>query len=271
MELGNVLKATYGAHVIVGAYEAANEAADKPSEVLDDESASVIQYLLYGKMAKGRQNKSYANEAISVAQKFAEPAASISEKYGRMKELAEQAASGSYSGEEVAQMQEEFGQLAEEINSLANSTEHNGNKLFTSESETISISIGRNSAIDIFGRDLTIDIEGLDLTTDAEGALSAIQSNVRSADYYSGYIDDQVAHIQRAVNLIEFEVNNNLGVEVEDFDMELAKEVAGYAASQTLSDFSVLFDTQANVEPERALQLLREWAEEAQEEDEGKD
>lgn len=258
MELGNVLKVTYGAHVIVGAYNAANEAADKPSEVLDDESMSVIQYLLHGKMAEGRQNKSYANEAISVGQAFAEPAASISEKYARMKELAEQAASGSYSAEEVAQMQEEFEQLAEEINSLANGTEHNGNKLFTAEGETISISIGKNSAIDIFARDLTIDIEGLDLTTDAEGVLSAIQSKVSSADYYSGYLEDQVAHLQRAVNLIEFEVNNDLGVEAEDFDMELAKEVAGYAASQTLSDFSVLFDTQANVEPERALQLLKD-------------
>ncbi len=241
MELGNVLKATYGAHVIVGAYNAANEAADKPSEVIDvadpflpgDESMSVIQYLLHGKMAEGRQNKSYANEAIRLQT-------------------------------QDSRLQTPDFTLVLCLwscvcsNSLANSTEHNGNKLFTAEGETISISIGKNSAIDIFARDLTIDIEGLDLTTDAEGALSAIQSKVSSADSYSGYLEDQVAHLQRAVNLIEFEVNNDLGVEVEDFDMGLAKEAAGYAASQTLSDFSALFDTQANVEPDRALQLLKD-------------
>jgi len=69
-------------------------------------------------------------------------------------------------------------------------------------------------------------------------------------------------------DLIEFEIPNDMGIEADEdeFDMALAKEVAGYASSQTLEDMSVLFEAQANVEPNSALQLLQDRIEELKEE-----
>ena len=49
-----------------------------------------------------------------------------------------------------------------------------------------------------------------------------------------------------------------MGVEADQFDTELAKEVAGVAATATLEELIALFDAQSNVESEKALQLLRE-------------
>jgi len=71
-------------------------------------------------------------------------------------------------------------------------------------------------------------------------------------------------------DLIEFEIPNDMGIEADEdeFDMALAKEVAGYASSQTLEDMSVLFEAQANVEPNSALQLLQDRIEELKEEPE---
>ncbi|NQT02057.1 MAG: hypothetical protein HQ580_08545, partial [Planctomycetes bacterium] len=240
-------------------------------EVLDDSSASVIQYLLEGKVSENRQNESYANEVISMTQGLAETASTIKDKFARMKELAEQAASGEYSAEEVEGMQTEFEQLVGEINNLVDNTEQNKNKLFSGEGTAISISIGNNSTININAMNLSINGEGLDLATDPEGVVTAIQSQVSQSSCYSEYIGDQLDNLGEMINYIEFEKNNDMGVDAEEFDMELAEEVAGVAAATTLDELTVLFDAQTNIEPEKALQLLKEEIEQAQQSNEPED
>ena len=267
MELGNLMKVVYGVHVITGAYTKANNQPNAASD--DDAAASVIRYLLHGKISEGQENERYVSEAISMAQEFADAALEINNKLQTMKELAEKAA-GTGSKKKKEKLQEEFEQLAGEINDIVENTEYNGNKLFSSDGKTISISIGNGSSIDVVSKDLSIDIDGLDLTTDAEGALAAIQSSASQSSYYSGYLEDQVSHLENAAGLIEFEIPNDMGIEADEdlFDMGFAKEVAVYASSQTLEDLSVLFEAQANVEPNRALQLLKDRIEELKEDQE---
>lgn len=259
LELGNVLKTTYGAWVITGTYTGIGNS----TEVSDDDTAvATIQHLLRGETADGLLNLSYANETISTLQGLDAAATAIGGKLARMEELAEQAASGTYSDEELADMQQEFEGLAEGINDIVESTEYNGNKLFGADGESISISIGNGSSIDIVAKDLSIDIEGLDLTTQdgAEDALESIERALRQSDYYSGYISKQIGRLEDFITLIEYEINNALGFEPEDFDTGFAEQLASYAASQSLDDMSVLFSTQANVMPERVLQLLEEYS-----------
>ncbi len=264
MELGNLMKVAYGFHVITEAYAKTNNEPNAASD--DDTAVSVIQYLLHGRISEGQENERYVSEAISMAQEFADAALEINNKLQAMQELAEKAVRIG-SNKKKEKLQEEFTQLAGEINDIVSNTEYNGNKLFGSDGKTISISIGNGSSIDIVSKDLSVDIDGLDLTTDAEGALAAIQSSASKSSYYSGYLEDQVSHLKSMAGFIEFAIPNDLGIEAEDlFDMAFAKEVAGYASSQTLEDLSVLFEAQANVEPSRALQLLKDRIEELKEE-----
>ena len=258
MELGSLTKVAYGVHVITGAY---NKTNDQPNAASDDNAAaSVIQYLLHGKMSEGQANERYANEAISVMQRFAEAVSRIYERLQKMKELVEKAIR-TFAKKKLDKLQEEYKQLGVEINDIVENTEYNGNKLFSADGKTISISIGKASSIDIVSKDLSIDIDGLDLTTDTEGALAAIQSIASQSSYYSGYLEELVSHLENMVGLIEFKIQNDMGIEgdEDEFDMSLAKEAAGYASSQTLKDASVVFDAQANVEPIRAVQLMRDW------------
>jgi flagellin-like hook-associated protein FlgL len=265
MELGNLIKVAYGVHVITGAYNQTNNQPNAASD--DDAAASVIQYLLHGKMSEGQENERYVSEAISMTQRFADATREIREKLQMMEGLAEKAASTG-SKEEKEELQEEFEQLAGEINDIVENTEYNGNKLLSADGKTVSISIGNGSTIDVVSKDLSIDIDGLDLTTDAEGVLVAIRRSVSESSYYSGYLEEQVSHLESMACLIEFEIPNDMGIEADEdeFDMALAKEVAGYASSQTLEDMSVLFEAQANVEPNSALQLLQDRIEELKEE-----
>ncbi len=274
MELGNLTKAAYGVHVITGAY---NQTNNQPNAASDDDDAatSVIQYLLHGKMSEGQENERYANEAISMMQRFAEAVSRIYEQLQKMKELAEKALR-TFSKKKLDKLQEEYKQLGVEINDIVENTEYNGNKLFSADGKTISISIGKASSIDIVSKDLSIDIDGLDLTTDAEGALgalAAIQSSASQSSYYIGYLEELVSHLENMVGLIEFKIQNDMGIaaDADEFDMALAKEVAGYASSQSQEDVSVVFDAQANVEPNRAVQLLRDWVEGFLEEDQKED
>ncbi|MFX0210808.1 MAG: hypothetical protein ACFFDT_32815, partial [Candidatus Hodarchaeota archaeon] len=58
LELGNVLKTTYSAWVIAGAYTGIGNSTEVP----DDDTAMVtIQYLLRGETADGLLNLNYAN------------------------------------------------------------------------------------------------------------------------------------------------------------------------------------------------------------------
>jgi hypothetical protein len=265
MELGNLIKVAYGVHVITGAYNQTNNQPNAASD--DDAAASVIQYLLHGKMSEGQENERYVSEAISMTQRFAGATREIKEKLQMMEGLAEKAASTG-SKKEKEELQEEFEQLAGEINDIVENTEYNGNKLLSADGKTVSISIGNGSTIDVVSKDLSIDIDGLDLTTDAEGVLVAIRRSVSESSYYSGYLEEQVSHLESMACLIEFEIPNDMGIEADEdeFDMALAKDVAGYASSQTLEDMSVLFEAQANVEPNSALQLLQDRIEELKEE-----
>jgi len=258
MELGNLTKVVYSVHVITGAY---NQTNNQPNAASDDDAAtSVIQYLLHGNISEGQENERYANEAISMTQRFAEAVSRIYEQLQKMKELAEKAVR-TFAKKKLDKLQEEFKRSANEINDIVENTEYNGNKLFSADGKTISISIGKSSSIDIVSKDLSIDIDGLDLTTDPEGALAAIQSIANESSYYSGYLEELVSHLENMVWLIEFKIHNDMGIEADEdeLDLALAKEVAGYASSQTLEDVSVVFDAQANVEPIRAVQLLRDW------------
>jgi len=144
MELGNLMKVAYGVHVITGAYTKTNNEPNAASD--NDAAASVIQYLLHGKISEGQENERYVSEAISMAQEFADAALEINNKLQTMKELAEKAA-GTGSKKKKEKLQEEFEQLAGEINDIVSNTEYNGNKLFSSDGKTISISIGNGSML----------------------------------------------------------------------------------------------------------------------------
>ncbi len=270
MELENLTNVGYGFHVIKGAYNQTNNPLNSASH--DDAGASVIQHLIHGNMSEGQESERYANEAISVMQRFAEAVSRIYEQIQKMRELAEKALR-TFAKKKLDKMQEEFNHSANEINDIVENTEYNGNKLFSADGKTISISIGKASSIDIVSKDLSIDIDGLNLTTDTEGALAAIQSIASRSSYYSGYLEELVSHLENMVGLIEFKIQNDMGIEgdEDEFDMSTAKEVAGYASSQTLKDVSGVFDAQANVEPIRAVQLLRDWVKGFLEEDQEED
>ena len=254
LELGNVVRVSYGANVISQAY---SRAADSTTAQDKEDATAAIQYLLRGKIDESRQAARYAGEAVSTTQALADAATNIGKKLIEMKKLAEDAAEDNHTEKELKEMQEKFEKLAKEINDIAD-TEYNGNKILGAGGEGISVNIGNGSEIDFAAKDLSFDAKELDLTTDAGAAKKAVDAAIEKSDYYIGYINKQADRLGETAMLIEYEVNNAFGVKADDFNTDIAKEIAAAAAKQTTEDMSKLFAAQGNLSPQKVSQLLKD-------------
>ena len=95
----------------------------------DDAAGLAIRESMRSEIAALNQGVRNAQDAISMIQTAEGAMAVIDEKLIRMKELAEQAATGTYTNEQRLIIHSEFAAMAAEIDRIANATDFNGVKL----------------------------------------------------------------------------------------------------------------------------------------------
>lgn len=95
----------------------------------DDAAGLAIRELMRADMAALHQGVRNANDAISMIQVVDGALSIIDEKLIRMKELAEQAATGTYNSTQRLMIHSEFVAMGEEIDRIARATNFNGIKL----------------------------------------------------------------------------------------------------------------------------------------------
>lgn len=95
----------------------------------DDAAGLAIRELMRADVAALHQGVRNANDAISLLQTADGALSIIDEKLIRMKELAEQAATGTYNSTQRLMIESEYQAMASEITRIANATDFNGIKL----------------------------------------------------------------------------------------------------------------------------------------------
>ena len=95
----------------------------------DDAAGLAISELMRADIAALNQGVRNANDAISLIQTADGALGVIDEKLIRMKELAEQASTGTYDSTQRLMIDSEYQQMASEITRIANATDFNGIKL----------------------------------------------------------------------------------------------------------------------------------------------
>jgi flagellin len=95
----------------------------------DDAAGLAVRELMRADIAVLNQGVRNANDAISLLQTMDGAAQVIDEKLIRMKELAEQAATGTYNDDQRSIMNDEFDAMRDEIERIAQATEFNGIKM----------------------------------------------------------------------------------------------------------------------------------------------
>ena len=129
----------------------------------DDAAGLAFRELIRADIQVLQQGSRNAQDGISMVQTMEGAMAVMDEALIRMKELAEQAATGSYSAAQRVIMDNEFSQMADEIERIAYATTFNGVTLLnTAPTTTNALSIHVASAT-------TIDIDRVDMTKSGLG------------------------------------------------------------------------------------------------------
>jgi len=98
----------------------------------DDAAGLAVRELIRADVATLRQGQRNAGDGISMLQVAEGALGTVDAILIRMKELAEQASTGSYSADQRGLMDQEFGELAKEISRISETTDFNGMKLLAS-------------------------------------------------------------------------------------------------------------------------------------------
>ena len=135
----------------------------------DDAAGLAVRELIRADVAVLMQGSRNASDGISMLQTMEGAMAVIDDNLIRMKELAEQAATGSYSAAQRSIMNSEFAEMADEINRIAGSTSFNGNTLLDVGASNVDIHVGTTQTIAITAKDMTTAATGLNIATGSGG------------------------------------------------------------------------------------------------------
>ena len=145
----------------------------------DDAAGLAVRELIRADVAVLQQGARNALDGISMLQTMEGAMAVINESLIRMSELAEQAATGSYSTAQRTIMNAEFAEMAAEIERIAGATKFNEISMLNTGTGTVSIHVGTASTIDISKVNMTQS--GLSIET-GNGEWGAMTSDANAYD-----------------------------------------------------------------------------------------
>jgi len=108
----------------------------------DDPAGLAVRELIRADIAALRQGSRNAADAVSMLQVSEGAMAVVDDILVRMRELAEQAATGSYSDDQKQIMQDELSDLIDEIDRIALNTDFNDNNLLSATGTTFEFALG---------------------------------------------------------------------------------------------------------------------------------
>lgn len=233
----------------------------------DDAAGLGISETLRAQIRSINQAVRNSNDGISLLQIADGGAANIGGLLARLRELAEQSASGVLGSNERSFLDQEFLALRSEIDRISAVTEFNGVKLLSGTgNDSLSLQIGfRSSAND----SLTLSLNDLDRVS--LGLTSANVSTSSAALTALGTIDSAISavasaragigslqnRIDAAVANLEVASVNITAAESRIRDADIAFETALFVRNQILVSAGVSILAQANTLPQQALTLLQ--------------
>jgi flagellin len=229
----------------------------------DDAAGLAVRELMRADIAVLQQGARNAQDGISLLQTTEGAMQTIDDLLVRMKQLAEQAATGTYSDAQRTIMSSEFKELADEIERIAGAEQFNGITMLNSATGTISIVFGDSSdSIEINKADMTkeglsIDTLGLSTTSSAQTALTTLDSAISGATTARADFGAKMNRLENTVSVLNVQTENLMAAESRISDVDVATEMAAMTRNQVLAQAGVAMLAQANMMPQMALTLVR--------------
>ena len=252
----------------------------------DDAAGLAIRELMRTDIAALQQGVRNANDAISLIQTADGALAIIDEKLIRMKELAEQAATGTYDSTQRLMIESEYQAMASEITRIANATDFNGIHLLNgnlssdthngsamsstgklkvhfgtandSAEDYYYIKIGTSTASALGVGNQAVGTDGLTVSTQeaAQKALVAITNAVVSKDKIRAHLGALQNRLENTISNLTTQSENLQAAESRISDVDVATEMTKFVRNQILTQSSVAMLSQANSMPRMAMTLI---------------
>ena len=233
----------------------------------DDAAGLAVREQMRCDIAVLRQGIRNANDGISMLQTADGALSVIDEKLIRMKELAEQAATGTYTDAQRAIMDSEFQQMASEIDRIAKATDFNGIHLLNGDQSgglKIHFGTGNDVAEDYYyvsineATSSALGLNNVAISTQAlaQSALTMIDSAISSKDEIRANLGAMQNRLENTISNLSIQAENLQAAESQISDVDVATEMTEFVRNQVLAQAGVAMLAQANALPQMALTLL---------------
>ena len=220
-----------------------------------------------------------ANDGISLAQTADGALSQLTESLQRMRELAVQARNATNSDADKDSLDQEFGQLAQEIQRVLGGTTFNGKAILADSSGTQTFQIGPNTtsndSIDITTNDLTQDatittVAGTDNTgsgrsvidhtaspSDIANVMANIDAAINTVNSQRATLGASQNRFDAVISDLQVAVENQSAAQSRIMDADFASETAALSRAQILQQAGTAMVAQANTMPQQVLTLLK--------------
>jgi len=269
LTIKNNIMAADAARQLSRSYDALAQSVERLSSGLrintakDDAAGLAVRELMRADIAVLQQGARNAQDGISLLQTTEGAMQTIDNLLVRMKQLAEQAATGVYSDTQRSSMNDEFAELALEIERIANSGDFNDISMLNSASGTIDIVFGDSTdtltltMYDMTPEGLGIDTLSISTAASAMSALAAMDTAISEATTTRADFGAKMNRLENTVDVISAQIGNLMASESRISDVDVATEVAALTRNQVLAQAGIAMLAQANAIPQMALTLLR--------------
>ncbi|MCR4667511.1 MAG: flagellin [Desulfovibrio sp.] len=253
----------------------------------DDAAGLAIRELMRSDIASLQQGVRNANDAISLIQTADGALGVIDEKLIRMKELAEQAATGTYDSTQRLMIESEYQQMASEITRIANATDFNGVHLLNghlsgthsgsgmeatgkmkihfgtandSAEDYYYVEIGSSTASSLgVGSDAASTALARSVSTQelAQQALVGLTNAIISKDKIRAHLGAMQNRLENTISNLTIQSENLQSAESRISDVDVANEMTNFVTNQILTQSAIAMLSQANSMPQMALSLIR--------------
>ena len=254
----------------------------------DDAAGLAIREIMRADIAALNQGVRNANDAISLLQTADGALGIIDEKLIRMKELAEQAATGTYNSDQRLMIDSEYQAMASEITRIANATDFNGVALLNGNLSSSSfngagltasgklkihfgtandsaedyyyVAIGEATASALgIGNSSTTGGDGYAISTQeaAQKALDGINKAIISKDKIRASLGATQNRLENTISNLQIQAENLQSAESRISDVDVASEMTNFVRNQVLTQAAIAMLSQANSLPQMALRLMQ--------------
>lgn len=235
------------------------------NKAADDAAGLAISERMKADIRSYAQAERNAMDGVSMIQVAEGAANEVSAILTRMRELAIESANGTLGDTERGYLNQEFSQLSEEIDRIADITEFDGQHLLDGTNTTMTMQVGinatSNDTISVTLTDFTqssITMSGQDVAfqSTALSAIAAIDAAIDNVSANRATLGSVQSRLQTTITNLQTARENMSAANSRIRDVDVASETADMTRNNILMQAGVSVLAQANQVPSMALSLL---------------